>query len=101
MKKPFKVGERVAVYHGAARFVGHIKDIRNGTVLVEESYGESQFWHPKQCRRLVSKEKRRVWVEKQGYIFSNLNSLNLKEGERVEFIEVKKSRLPPLPTAPI
>ncbi len=97
MKKEnkFKVGDRVAVYaHTLGRAVGEVSDVQ----------GLPPYWlnvqtstcgvvaHPKQCRKLVKKERRRVWVK-----FNHVHGMSSlyearpeHEGDFVEFIEVKK-----------
>lgn len=63
----FKVGDRVAVYghpditDGSARIVLAIMDCGNLEI------DRNEFAHPKQCRRLVKKPRRRIWVP-IGYI---------------------------------
>jgi len=98
-----KPGDRVAVYWGK-RCVGTVEMIRNDGLLQisVENGSTSDTWiaHPKQCRKLVKKERRRVWFEKvdigqnhwNGY--SNEKEIweSLKPGERVEFIEVRKKK---------
>lgn len=77
MKKPFEVGERVAVYENASRWVGSIeadKGTVRGTFLPDgvfwvrcdpsENEGAPNLLaaNAKQCRRLVKKKRRRVWI---------------------------------------
>ncbi len=65
MKRPFEVGDRVAVYNEKNRYAGE---------TIESSYPDSDYLivrlnngrivtaHKKQCRRLVKKERRRIWI---------------------------------------
>lgn len=71
MKKPFVVGERVAVYAGSCmRRVGTVKKILGDEaigVVFDPELGcspsdEVRHFHPKQCRRLIPKKRRRVWL---------------------------------------
>jgi hypothetical protein len=59
-----KVGERVAVYSAdVRRYVAVIKGGPNevGNILVD--VGDEAAWvHPNQCRRLVRRERERIWV---------------------------------------
>lgn len=96
----FKVGDRVAVY-GPERDVGTISEV-NGRGFVrmdpDDNNFDTNWFHPKQCRRLVKKERRRVWVVFAEHISQRdmliADPLHIWEpGERqraVEFIEVKK-----------
>ena len=61
MKREFKVGDRVAAYIGRQRIVGTIETIYEGKHMVLN--GSADLLHPKQCRHLVKKERRRVWIE--------------------------------------
>jgi len=76
MKKSFKVGDRVRVY-GVTKCMGDdkvncVSDRRSGLVVDYDSdddyvrvriNGETHLAHPKQCRRLVKKARRRIWVD--------------------------------------
>jgi len=60
-EKSFKVGERVAVYTSMGRFVRDISDvdIENDGLVHFVSVGKiPTHAHPKQCRRLVKKQRR-------------------------------------------
>ena len=57
----FKACDRVAVYSGAGRWEGEITGIHDGLLRVLIG-GSEAFWHPKQCRRLIKKKRREVWV---------------------------------------
>ncbi len=95
----FKVGDRVAVYDGD-RIVGVIGAIhKEGGLLVclDEAYGGAKSYHPKQCRRLVKKQRRRVWLsrgaaaELHGGISAEFFAQKRNEDD-VEFVEVRKKR---------
>ena len=74
MKRPFQVGERVRVYvvFGNVPFSGSGKvetvDQPENTVWVLLDDGTSSgsiLVHHKQCRRLVKRKRRSVWVDKE------------------------------------
>lgn len=101
-----KVGDRVRVYgwdfddpKEALIFNAEVLEkLSNGMLKVRNPRLDGDdFVHPKQCRKLVKKERRRVWLtfyKDNGY--SNIYTFNplrsaLKEGAEVfEFIEVKR-----------
>lgn len=67
----FRIGDRVAVYVGgcegvpAAKRLGTITsvDITSPQVKVQYDDSGATWWaHGKQCRRLIKKERRRVWI---------------------------------------
>lgn len=100
--KPFSVGERVRVYHRNSVFNGKIDSIKpTGEVRVIEDgfysvHDESPF-HPKQCRRLKPKKRRRVWVFFEnretalGFTYNSPESApDWAKDSLVEFTEVKK-----------
>lgn len=60
MKKPFEVGEKVAVYNGMCRSIGTVKFTSPDTVTIGVVIHEVNnviWFHPKQCRRLKPKKK--------------------------------------------
>lgn len=60
-KRPFAVGERVAVYPPSGRFVGTVTDAKGDTVEID---GRTVA-HVKACRRLKPKparKPRRIWL---------------------------------------
>jgi hypothetical protein len=66
-KEPLKVGDRVAAYAGHDRRVGKIAYIhKDGWLSFENPYEEPMvafaMYSPKQCRRLIKKERKRIWV---------------------------------------
>lgn len=98
MKKPFEVGQRVAFYCGGRRDTGVIKKISELTGMVTVATDRADFFvHPKQCRRLVKKERRRFWIDIEGAILSdkylwrtNVMIKNPGLDSWVEVVEVKK-----------
>lgn len=59
----FKVGDRVVVYHNASRIVGWLTEITGADSAVFQSDEMSRILvHPKQCRRLIKKKKKEIWV---------------------------------------
>jgi hypothetical protein len=109
----FKVGDRVAVY-GFLRKPKSSEVYRycrgdRGTVLHAYSYdevrvrldsGEESEVHPKQLRRLVKKERRRVWISESGLNdgcgYIALNEAKFAEYEDkdsfVEYVEVRRKK---------
>jgi hypothetical protein len=109
MKKPFQVGDRVAVYgheRGKLRQCGTVEGMKGeepisfpDTIKVRIHPGCALYCHPKQCRRLVKKPRRRVWIEESELGKSNhdvwvqfdAGQLQVRAGEKlVEFIEVRR-----------
>lgn len=107
-KRPFQVGDRVrvyTVYDGRMEILDCVvlsnEDVDGGPggpgagcLWVEDTSSRRKFnaW-PKQCRRLVCKERRRITVRFSGSmgepdVIGQAGFFNA--GERVEFIEVKK-----------
>lgn len=75
MKQPFKAGDRVAVYAGPMRIIGAIALIEPDGHIILDKY--ENVWHPKQCRRLIKKQRREVWIRQSseggltsGWMFS-------------------------------
>lgn len=101
----FKVGDRVRVYghSDCAResFGGVVKEIHGAWLKVYSDGGSLVAAHPKQCRKLVKKERRRVWVNRGylaqlpndpgGYICSVPPAKSI-ETSYVEFIEVRRRK---------
>lgn len=110
MKRPFVIGDRVAVYSqgeligpGYARGQKHkatIKEIKDTESLIlrfDRAEADSPcFWHPKQCRLLKKKERRRIWVSEfdlVGIIGSRRAYYDppiTPDVKWIEFVEVKK-----------
>lgn len=71
----FKVGDRVAVYDNGHRQVGVVgqigdttgsKNIRVDAVKSQlHSPWKFSWFHPKQCRRLIKRERRRVFIQEK------------------------------------
>lgn len=73
----FQVGDRIAIYGPQARggdgkVVGSVMDRVTGVVtsyqdyllqFIDDSGGGCEYEvHPRQCRRLIKKKRRRVWI---------------------------------------
>lgn len=114
----FHVGDRVAVYGPAwspgheGRMVSHkaevVAVIDACTLHIRPADGKLYFVHPKQCRRLKKRERRRVWVgqirvitPKQDLRFMEARFTEPSDYEGtadgkpwIEFIEVRKKESP-------
>jgi hypothetical protein len=121
--KPFKIGDRVAVYGKVGerqlyRQTGTICDPYDGvnynnellTVFFDfdlktQQCPKQELVHPKQCRRLIKKERKRIWVKPAPAVIDivGLNSTAVIQSTEsirqasstpkkgwIEFIEVKK-----------
>ena len=101
----FKVGERVAVYWYDGRFTGAVEKIHaNGSLqIVFDNFSYRKSAHPKQCRRLVKKERRRVWLPLKYVDRAPTDTENLTIGiyrssipptnpDWAEFIEVRSKK---------
>lgn len=64
MSGKFKVGQRVAAYINGQRDCGMLeKQNANGTFeFMADKYSSRRTVHPKQCRRLVPKKRREIWI---------------------------------------
>lgn len=104
MKKEFKVGDRVAVYKSAERYVGKVTKVlnkefyRDGLQVEYPQHGGLMLdiFDVKQCRRLKNKKRRKVWIaqsalehESPVYAFQTKINGNI---EFIEFIEVRKKK---------
>lgn len=94
MKTPFKIGDRVAVYENIERRVSVIESVgANGIIRL---VGSSIRFHPKQCRRLIPKKRREIWIiERDGFLYPSLVTLLKSESEVtgdkwIRFVEAKK-----------
>ena len=91
----FKVGDRVSCYSAIAGIEkGHVTSIEDGTgFLLIDRPEEVLRAHPKQCRKLVKKKRREVFmrctVPGEGY--TNIQEIwkGMTPGERITFREVK------------
>lgn len=105
--RSLKVGDRVAVYGWVQMYHQPYKPRSGGMATVTwvgdgesvhvrfDNNAETDYQvHPKQCRRLKKRERRRVYfaLELSGDGYSNGTEIfkSLKPGERVDFIEVRK-----------
>lgn len=103
----FKVGDRVAVYYPRCPIRNHAEITEvypDGSLLVKYDYDLTYRFaaHPKQCRRLVKKERRKIWIAqseltpaytsiKAVWIQRDPKDLTCAEGDQlIEFVEVKK-----------
>ena len=93
----FKVGDRVRVYGLYCEVInGTVESLGNPQIFVRaDSDGKIYSPYPQQCRRLVKKERRRVWVV--SWAFKNLagaeefvRTENPHDKDFKEFVEVKK-----------
>lgn len=113
MKRPFQIGDRVRVYQfefvgsqSRTNYVAEVvrSDYDDGSIRVQFG-GTSRNVHPKQCRRLVMRERRRCWVhenslkipplQNDGWIVSRELPVNDGPGPWIEFIEVRKPKVKP------
>lgn len=92
----FKVGDRVRAYEKAFLTEGIIKLIQ-GKVIVIESNNNDHYFHRKQCRKLIKKPRRRIWVAvDQSRVVHNAYQtraqaiMDADDANLVEFVEVKK-----------
>jgi hypothetical protein len=121
MKRPFQVGDRVAVYglDGNCELVrikttitgfassGQLYLDEKDTVRLTVPKYDFSVAHPKQCRRLVKKVRRRIWIEpyvltsmarsqSEGWKYCGLDSVGIQPNEvypgAVEFVEVRKGK---------
>jgi hypothetical protein len=61
----FKSGDRVAIYSGTKRWTGTVEQCSADDMLLRVALhpsGTVTGAHPKQCRKLVKKYRRRVWL---------------------------------------
>lgn len=96
MKKPFQVGDRVRAYSWAAVYAGRVIRVEGDRVYLGLDGGGNLDFHPKQCRRLVRKERRRVWVKlptdfHPQHRANGMVSVDPVDGW-VEFIEVRRKK---------
>lgn len=98
----FKVGDRVAVYFNGTRLTGSVVGYNNeeDSLAVLKSTAtdyDTVSAHPKQCRLLKKKERRRIWIHRDAYFKAQAISREMIGFSRemlhdtdIEFIEVKK-----------
>lgn len=60
----FKVGDWVHVYSGHLVYKGEVTEVREDLEMlqVKQLGVEARWYSPKQCRRVVKKPRRRIWV---------------------------------------
>lgn len=106
----FKVGDRVAAYMSdfedsgePYRMVGTVTSINDKGILtveaepdeVTQSFGFTDWQvHPKQCRKLVKPKRRSLTLRLSNDLGIQVvcKSGNFKDGETIEFIEVRKKK---------
>lgn len=99
----FKQGDRVRVYNYLESWDGVIcvappsrsSVLRSSSCIWVEGSGRSVWVHHKQCRRLIKKPKRRVWIRKrdiplEGNIILGVEVAGNASLDLIEFVEVKK-----------
>lgn len=113
MKNPFEVGDRVAVYTADGRFTGDIIGVF-GVHCIRVDYHPGQInastggvvgWaqvNPKQCRRLIKRERRRIWISETALALlkkddpaiqdNNWVSLERVLDDDVEFVEARRRK---------
>lgn len=87
-----KVGDKIVIYNNGERFTALVAALplgENQNIVVDNGRSPAFYVHPKQCRRLVKKERRRVWIHpscigKVGGIYDSPPSYDC-----LEFVEVK------------
>lgn len=99
----FKVGDRVRIYGFHIDDAGHVMDRTIDEVCDNGLLGTDggEYVHPKQCRRLVKRERRRVWVNVYGggmnYVahptqeVADRNALQSRV-ECIEMVEVRRKK---------
>lgn len=101
MSREFKVGDRVAVYSSKKRFKGTVtSDVITSAGLIQIKFDDGYLWDffPQQCRRLIKKQRRRVWVHKEVIdnedisddVTFDFNQIKINQYDWIEFIKVKK-----------
>jgi hypothetical protein len=119
VKRPLEVGDRVRVFSDSHCFgdespdraradlaTVHEVDPKRGLKLeFAESDGgiSAVWWHPKQCRRLLKKPRRRVWLyipvletltssERTMAVWKELPAEYVNDPNFVEFVEARRKR---------
>jgi hypothetical protein len=100
----FKIGDRVAVYNNGQRYIGIVcDDSVEGIdqIPVKAGNGPSYIVHKNQLRKLVKKERRRVWVRTryidQSYKLPDIvcleaTEVNPHDSQWTEFVEVRRKK---------
>lgn len=100
MSKEFKVGDRVAVYHGEHRYVGEVNRLTGDVVRVVGVNFSPLLVHSKQCRRLKPRKNRRYFAKSgeihdmtcTGYVNTTLYRVKPNNEYDVELIEVRRKK---------
>lgn len=101
MKQPTKeeleakwLGKWVATYSSNGRGVHKVIGVHDGMLKIPIGKHGSEYWlHPKQCRLLKKKERRRVWVEiNTGILPPRIWLADPMSPDAIPFIEVKRDR---------
>lgn len=106
MSKPFQVGDRVMVRFGGRGRVNSLNAADSSLLDVTLDGGVAIFANANECRRLVKKPRRRVWIKEtdiEGDVQSGDANFNYKISGGVivatearpgwtEFIEVRKPK---------
>lgn len=96
MKTQFKVGDRVAAYLSGpqtSRRVGKVKEICPAYLILDLGHSSNPYAVPPQaCRKLVKKERRRIWIGEQWHDI--LTSPPTDPSLWTEFVEVRNSNRP-------
>lgn len=79
----FKIGDTIAAYNNGTRWVREVLEVRDELIICN---ADSQY-HPKQCRILKKKERRRVWIG-DGEVCHRAHPH--QERTCLEFIEVRR-----------
>lgn len=104
-KRAFQVGDRVRVYgpYGQGSVdTGRVQElIGEGLLKLKLDSDGYPVVHPKQCRRLVKRERRRVWITERKLLelaidpdgeVSAMISKAKKVQDDVEFVEVRRRK---------
>lgn len=110
MNSKFKVGDRVAFYFHDRR-VGVVVSICGDRLDIQEGKGVFKGLFSKACRRLVKKERRRVWISQKNlekarayigkpnggscvWCLTDPDYLKCEGGDALlEFVEVRKKKI--------
>lgn len=88
----FKKGDRVALYNNGVRSLCTVKHVNDhGSLILNDANGNcicsnegfAKLFHPKQCRRLKKKKKRRVvWVNHGVFGNQEMSGMRLIDPEK-------------------
>lgn len=90
----FKVGEKVVVYDFSGRFTGTLTEgpNENGSFFVSSHERGPRWVHEKQCRKLVKKERRRVFLTETQARYYSVRASAEQTPNTIEFVEVRKRK---------